>query len=192
MRIFKLLYTITACILLAGRVPYKHIYEISFNNLDGKATDLAKYKGKKILILIVSGSEGDSGWLNQLVPFYQKYKDSVGIVAIPSVEDGYSENRRVITKKMFAGRGLKTLITEGMYTRKTSGNKQSELMQWLTKKEYNLHFDHDVLGAGHRFLLDEMGGFQFSVFPGISYEVPFIKRFMNLGVKPYPTIPANK
>lgn len=181
---------IGAFLLLSNINPPKYIYGIRFNDIDGKQTDLLRYRGMKSMVLIISGQEKDSVWMNQLVPFYQQYKDSIGIVAIPSIEDGYSEANKATAKRLFAERNIKALITEGFYTRKAAGNNQAELMQWFTNKDQNMRFDRDIYGPGHRFFLDEMGGLQYSVLPGMSYSVPFLQSYMNRPVRPYPVIPG--
>ena len=181
---------ISACMLLSNIMPPKYIYGIKLKDIDGKHTDLLPLRGKKMLVIIISGQEKDSTWLNRLAPFYQQYKDSIGIVAIPSIEDGYSEANKVTAKRLFSERSIHILITEGCYTRKAAGTNQAELMQWFTNKAHNMREDRDIMGAGHRFFLDEMGGLQYSVLPPISYSVPFIQNFMHWPTRPYPVVPG--
>lgn len=190
--LIKLSFIISAFLLLSNINPPKYIYGIKFKDIDGNQTDLLRYRGEKVMVIILSGQEKDSVWLNQLTPFYQRYKDSIGIVAIPSIEDGYTDVNKAIVKRLFSERGIKVLITEGFYTRKVAGDHQAELMQWFTNKEHNMRFERDIMGPGHRFFLDEMGGLQFSVFAGIPYSVPFIQNFMHWPVRPYPAIPEKE
>jgi glutathione peroxidase-family protein len=190
--LIKLSFIIIAFLLLSNINPPKYIYGIKFKDIDGNQTDLLRYRGEKMMVIIISGQEKDSVWLNPLMPFYQRYKDSIGIVAIPSIEDGYTESNKTIVKRLFSERGIKALITEGFYTRKAAGANQAELMQWFTNKEHNMRFERDIMGPGHRFFLDEMGGLQYSVFPGIPYSVPFIQKYMSWPVRPYPVIPRQQ
>jgi hypothetical protein len=183
---------ISAFFLLSYIYPPKYIYGIQFKDIDGKQTSLLPYRGMKMMVIIISGQEKDSIWLNQLVPFYQQYKDSIGIVAIPSIEDGYTEASKPIVKRLFAERSIRALITEGCYTRKEAGANQAELMQWFTNKGHNMRFDRDIMGAGHRFFLDEMGGLQYTVVPTVQYSAPFIQNFMHWPVRPYPVIPEKE
>jgi len=190
--LIKLNLIIGAFVLLSNITPPKYIYGIQFKDIDGKQVSLLPYRGMKMMVIIISGQEKDSVWLNRLAPFYQQYKDSIGIVAIPSIEDGYTESNKALVKRLFAERDIHALITEGFYTRKAAGINQAELMQWFTNMAHNMRFDRDITGPGHRFFLDEMGGLQFSVFPPISYSVLFIQNFMHWPVRPYPVIPGKE
>jgi hypothetical protein len=185
-------FIISTFIFLSLISPPKYIYGIQFKDIYGKQASLLPYRGMKMMVIIISGQEKDSGWLNRLVPFYQQYKDSIGIVAIPSIEDGYSDDNKATVKRLFNERGIRALITEGSYTRKAAGSKQSELMQWFTNKAHNMRFDRDIMGAGHRFFLDEMGGLQYTVVPTVQYAAPFIQNFMHWPVRPYPVIPGRE
>ena len=189
--LIKFTLVISAAFLLSYLNPPKYIYGIPFKDIDGKPASLLPYRGMKMMVIIVSGLEQDSGWLNRLAPFYQQYKDSIGIVAIPSIEDGYSDGNKATVKRLFNERGIHALITEGSYTRKAAGSNQSELMQWFTNKGHNMRFDRDIMGVGHHFFLDEMGGLQYTVAPGVPYSAPFIQNFMHWPVRPYPVMPGN-
>jgi hypothetical protein len=175
-RLIKLSLIFSAIVLLSYINPPKYIYGIQFTDIDGKETSLLPYRGMKVMVIIISGQE----------------KDSIGIVAIPSIEDGYTEADKAIVKRLFAERDIRALITGGFYTRKSAGSNQAELMQWFTNKAHNMREDRDISGPGHRFFLDEMGGLQFSVFPPISYSVPFIQNYMHWPVRPYPVIPGKE
>jgi glutathione peroxidase-family protein len=190
-RLIKFGLMICAFVLLSNINPPKKIYGIQFKDIDGKQTSLLSYRGKKTLVLIISGLQKDTALLNRLVPFYQRYKDSIGFVIIPSIEDGYSESNKAVMKKLFFESGLlQVLITEGCYTRKSAGSNQAELMQWFTNKAHNMREDRDIIGAGHRFFLNEVGGLQFSVFPGIPYDRPFIQNFMSWPLIRIPDVPG--
>lgn len=184
--------TLIVCVFgfLSNITPPKNIYGIQLKDINGNRTDLMPYRGKKMMVLVISGLEKDSALLNQLVPFCQRYKDSIAVIVVPSVEDGYNAGNKAIAKRLISERGLHVLLLEGCYTRKSAGENQGELMQWFTNKAHNMMQDRDVMGAGHRFFVDDMGGLQYSVVPPVSYFVPFIERFMSWPVRPYPVIPG--
>lgn len=48
---------------------------------------------------------------------------------------------------------MDVIVTEGMYTRKTSGSQQHPLFKWLTDKSKNNHFDNDVTGPRDKFIV---------------------------------------
>jgi glutathione peroxidase-family protein len=149
-----------ACItaLLCSFVrPPKSIYSIQLRDIDGGAVDLSKHRGKKMVIITLSGNEADST-LNQLSAFYAKYNDSAVVIGVLLLEDGYKEGKKTAVKKLFKEeKKLGIVLTGSMFTKKASAASQSELMHWLTHKEENLHFDSEVRGAGHKFFIDEAG-----------------------------------
>jgi hypothetical protein len=56
------------------------------------------------------------------------------------------------------------VLTEGMYTKKSSGSNQSALMKWLTDRTKNRHFDIDSEGIGQKFIVNATGRL-FAVLP---------------------------
>lgn len=132
------------------------IYDIPVKDIDGGIIDLKIYRGKKMMFTNVSGNEHDST-IKQYAAFYRRYKDSAVMILIPSREDGYVETAKEAIKKRFARKGMAFVITEPMNTHKTSGPQQSELMQWLSNKKMNSHYDNDITGPGFKFFVDEYG-----------------------------------
>ena len=45
------------------------------------------------------------------------------------------------------------IVTEGLYTRKTSGSQQHPLFKWLTDKAKNDHFNKDITGPRNKFIV---------------------------------------
>jgi glutathione peroxidase-family protein len=172
--------------------PPKSIYSIPLKDIDGNSAGLMPYRGKKMMVLVISGQEKDSALLNQLASFCERYKDSIAVIAVPSIEDGYSADNKANVKRLFSERNLQVLLLEGCYTRKTTGENQGELMQWCTTKTQNMMLDRDIMGPGHRFFIDDMGGMQYGAMPFVSYSAPFIQRFMSWPVLPYPGVPEKK
>jgi glutathione peroxidase-family protein len=111
--------------------------------------------------------------------FCKKYKDSAVIIGIPSLEDGYTEGNKAVVKKRLNSNKVCFLLTEAMTTRKASGAQQSPLMQWLTNKDLNTHFDQDAKGAGHKFFVDETGELYGVMPPAAPLSHPIFDRIMS-------------
>ena len=137
------------------------------------------------MFIIVSGNEPDS-ILNQYGSFCKKYKDSAVIIGIPSLQDGYTDGNQAVIKNRFNNK-ISFVLTEAMNTRKDSTMLQSPLMQWLTNKNKNGHFDQEPKGAGHKFVVDETGDLYAVMPPQAQLTHPIFERIMR---KPLGKLPA--
>jgi glutathione peroxidase len=157
-------------------------YDFPLTSIDGKSILLKDYKGTKLLFIITSAAEPDST-LNQMAAFQKKYAGKVTVIAIPAVEEGFKNGDAAQLKRLYRSKGLDyVLLTEGMQVRKAAGANQSALLQWLTKKEGNRHFDQDVRGAGHKFFVDESGKLYAVIGPEFSLSSTVIERVMSRAV----------
>ncbi|HEU4471643.1 MAG TPA: hypothetical protein VFR58_11195 [Flavisolibacter sp.] len=149
-------------LLMATAGNTQSVYQLSVKDIDGNPINLNAYAGKKILFYLLPLSASDSGFL-QLQAFKSRYLDTVQVIGVPSIEDGFQQSSGAASlKALYSNLGI--IITQGMHTRKSSGANQSELMQWLTNKSKNLHFDMDALGIGHKFFVSGTGR-AFAVMP---------------------------
>lgn len=131
------------------------IYDFSITDIDGNNLSLGQFKGKKILFVnTASGSEYASqvGSLEQL---YQKYKDSLVIVAVPSntFQDEPKSNDQL--KDYFEN----TWHTHFIITQKTgvAGAGQSAVYNWLTHQSENNMMENNIDGDFYKFLVNADG-----------------------------------
>src|SRR5579863_4031143 len=75
-------------LFLAGTV---NLYDFKVPALDGSTIDLAKYKGKKILIVNTASKCGYTPQYSDLEKLYEKYKDKLVIVGFPANNFGQQE-----------------------------------------------------------------------------------------------------
>lgn len=174
--------------LLSFAFPPQGIYDIKIKDLDGGVTALSKYTGKKMIFVILSGKEKDST-LNELAAFCTKYKDSAVVFGVLSIEDGYSDAGKGSVKQLIKSKIPGLVLTEGMYTRKTSPG-QSELTQWLTHTEQNHRFGNDITGPGCKFFVDVTGELYAALSPHTPLSSPVIVRVMSRHVRPVQPAPA--
>jgi hypothetical protein len=177
-RVFNFLIVVLSGVcLLSFAHPPKSIYSITLKDLDGKAIELARFQGKKMVFIMLSGKEPDSV-LTGLEAFCQIHKDSAVVIGVPSIEDGYNETEKVTMKQVFSTKCSHLMLTESMYTRKASAG-QSELMQWFTHSDQNLHFGYDVTGAGWKFFVTETGELYAALGPHAQLSSALIGRVMD-------------
>jgi len=141
--------------LAATIMSISSIYDFSFNDINGNMVSLSQFKGKKILFVnTASGSEYASqiGALEQL---YQKYKDSLVIIAVPSntFQDEPKTNDEL--KSYFEN----TWHTDFIVTQKTqvAGAGQSAVYNWLSHQSENDMMENNINGDFYKFLVDAEG-----------------------------------
>src|SRR5262245_41790081 len=96
-------------ILLLGSVPAmstaqpKNIYGFQVTNIDGQKVDLAKYKGKVVVIVNVASECGYTGQYKPLQALHAKYAaDGLAILAFPCNDFGTQEPGNEAAIKKFA------------------------------------------------------------------------------------------
>lgn len=128
--------------------------------LSGDSIKLSQYQGKKVMIIVlpVSHTAEDSIILVNVETTYQRYKDSVVFIGVPSYEDGYADSLSTDIKAWYRDTlHLTFAITKGMYTHNSSGSEQAFLFRWLTTENMNGHFGADITTHGQKFVLNEHG-----------------------------------
>jgi glutathione peroxidase len=135
----KILCFFTAFTLLSG------IYNFNLNDIDGNNFNLSQYRGKKILFVNTASKSSFTSQYASLERLYQKYKDSLIIIAIPSNSFG-NESRDNAQIKQF--------VTN---TYHVMGTNQSPLYKWLSHIEQNTIMSNAINDDFYKFLVDGSG-----------------------------------
>ena len=131
------------------------IYDIPLKNIDGKAMNLAAYKGKKILIVNVASECGYTPQYAQLQELYDTYKDKVVVIGCPSNDFGGQEpgTAKEIVSFCQKNYGVTFPLTEKLGIKSNT----HPLYQWLTQKSKNKTSDNEVRWNFTKFLINEDG-----------------------------------
>ena len=156
------------------------IYELKVKTIEGDSISLKQFTGRKTMFIIVPLSKQDSVY-DQLQKFKKLYKDTVNIVGIVSIDDGYKSGQANSIRKLFDEMGI--ILTDGMFTRKKEGIKQSSLLQWLTDKNKNRHYDNDANGVGTKFFITETGRLFAVLPPQASLQNQIIDRIVHSNMR---------
>lgn len=132
------------------------IYQFQVDAIDGSNIDFADFSGKMILIVNTASACGFTYQYGQLQELYDKYKDKLAIVAVPSndfgnQEPGSNEEIHTFCSSRF---NITFPMTKKMQVR---GADKHPLYDWLTKKELNGFEDNEVEWNFQKFLIDEQG-----------------------------------
>jgi glutathione peroxidase len=148
--------TITAIFLLSSIAKAQSVYTCSVTSIEGVNNPLNAYTGKKLLVITLPTQQNASSdsLLRSLDSIRAAHTSTVQIIAVPAYEDGYTPAIKNQLKQWYRSiLGVGIIVTEGMYTRKTSGSQQHVLFKWLTDKDKNGFFNQDVAGPRYKFIV---------------------------------------
>jgi len=132
------------------------IHSFNVKSIDGSSMNLAKYKGKKILIVNTASKCGYTPQYEALEKVYEQYKNKLVIVGFPCNQFGGQElgtNEEIVAfcKKNYG-------VTFPMADKiDVQGNNIAPIYQWLTQKSKNGVLDASISWNFNKFLLDENG-----------------------------------
>lgn len=153
----KLLSALFALIFITMVCRSQSLHGISFNDIDGNSISLSAYQGKRMLFIIAS-INNDSVRLDEIQKFRNGIgSDSLQLIGIMSIEDGYQVANKDGIKSLYQIRGIDIILTEGMYTKKSAGDNQSSIMRFLTRKAENSKFETEPRGIGQKYYISKTG-----------------------------------
>lgn len=126
------------------------------NDIDGKAIDLNKFKGKKLLIVNVASKCGFTPQYEDLENLYEQYKGKLNIIGLPCNQFSNQEPGTHAEIKEFCqlNYGVTFTITEKI---EVKGENQHPIYKWLTDKSKNGVSSSSVKWNFQKYLLDEQG-----------------------------------
>ena len=155
------------------------IHSIAVNDIDGASINLSSYQGSKLLICIAPNNIEDSNRIKEIGALLQQYGSQIKLIGVMSLENGYIDSNKAAIKAAYSSRGIDIKLTTGMNTKKSAGNNQSAIMQWLTTKTMNGRFNIDAKGIGQKFFIDKNGKLFEIVAPEAPYDSDIVKATIN-------------
>jgi glutathione peroxidase-family protein len=152
------------------------VYDVSFQDIHEDSISISRYAGKKIMVILVPFSQQDTVY-KQLTTFKARYGDSVQVIGVVSLEDGFQTRQATVLSALYNDTGI--ILTGGMHTRKATGNEQSPLLQWLTDKTKNHHYEVDTVRIGYKFFITESGRLFAVLTPSTSLQSFIINRIVH-------------
>ena len=135
-------------------------YDQTVQTRDGKTIPLSAYKGQKILIGILPGSQSQNNGaiLTRIDSIAKALDGKVVMIAIPSYEVSNGTDSIDVLLKWYKSVFTSNIIQSiPVYTNKSSTARQDNLFNWLTHSSKNTHFDYEITGGGTMFLINENG-----------------------------------
>lgn len=145
-----------SAIIISTAAFSQSIYTYSVPKIEGGTQAVSSYQNKKLLIITLptQQSAGNDSLLHSLDSLRAANAGALQIIAVPSYEDGFTPAAKSSLQTWYRSiLNTAIVITDGLYTRKTSGSQQHGLFQWLTNKDKNGHFNNDVTGPRMKFFV---------------------------------------
>ena len=131
------------------------IYTFKVQNIDGKALDLKKYKGKKILIVNTASKCGFTKQYADLQKLSDAYKGKLVVIGFPANNFGGQEPGENLNIKEFCEKnfGVTFPLAEKISVK---GTDMDPLFKYLTTAE-NPDFTGEIKWNFEKFLINEKG-----------------------------------
>jgi len=132
------------------------VYDFKVTSLDGTPLELAKFRGKKMLIVNTASQCGYTPQYSDLEKLYQTYKSKLVIIGFPANNFGGQEPGSNAQIKDFCKKNYGVSFPmSGKVSVK--GDDIDPLFSWLTTKSENGVMDAEIKWNFTKFLLDENG-----------------------------------
>jgi glutathione peroxidase-family protein len=131
------------------------VYDISIPGINGRTISMSDYKGKKIIVAVVSPDNMQNGQLRYLDSI-QLGNPSITIIVIPATDfRGTNDSLEIEAVKKNAA--LHVVVASADGVRKADAATQNRLVRWLTSSSENTHFDMDVATDNQLYVISESG-----------------------------------
>ncbi|CAN5302098.1 glutathione peroxidase [soil metagenome] len=131
------------------------VYDFKLKSIDGEAFSLAKYKGKKVLIVNTASKCGYTPQYAELQKLADAYKGKLVIVGFPANNFGQQEPGANLEIKTFCQKNYG--VTFPLSTKvSVKGDDIDPLFKYLTTAE-NPDFTGEIKWNFEKFLIDENG-----------------------------------
>jgi glutathione peroxidase len=131
------------------------VYQFKLKTIDGKAFSLAKYKGKKLLIVNTASKCGFTPQYAELQKLADQYKDKVVVVGFPANNFGGQEPGTNTEVKEFCQKNFGVTFPLSSKV-SVKGDDIDPLFQYLTSTP-NPDFTGEIKWNFEKFLIDENG-----------------------------------
>lgn len=131
------------------------LYSLHFSTSDGKDVCFGQFKNKKVLIVNIATDSKYIAQVASLEQLYEKYKDSLVVVAFPSNDFSHESRSDNEIKSLLKSNYHVTYLLASRIS--VAGSDQSSVYKWLCQGSRNGVMDNIIPGDFIKFLLDSQG-----------------------------------
>jgi glutathione peroxidase-family protein len=169
-------------VLISVRLITGSIHDYQVPTIEGGTQSLSAYQNKKLLVITLPLSQDPAAdsFLYSLDTLATAHANDLKVVAVPSFEDGFTIAGRPQLLQWYRSKlSQLVLITDGFYTRKSSGSLQHPLFKWMTDENMNEVFNIDVDGPGYKFFARGDGQLYSVLRPISKISGPSVQKTLN-------------
>lgn len=156
-KISLLLLVLLSILFFSFLPPESSLYDMQFKSLDTGTIDMSSYKSKKLIIVEFHAGKPNYAQLLSLDTLYRQHKNNLSVIAVPVADFGQAMPEKDLIKLVRDSLKLSYPVTAVSNAQKKQGYGQHSLLQWLTSKAKNRHFDADVEEEGQLYVISETG-----------------------------------
>lgn len=138
-----------------SKTPSNGFYNLTIHNLNDSTIHMSSFQGKNILIAEFDASNPNHDFLSGLDGL-QASDSGLVVLVVPATDFNGSLNNAQLQSLKSTVHGA-WLVTQTGMVRKSAGNAQLSLFNWLTNLSENTHFDIDVTAENQIFLISKKG-----------------------------------
>lgn len=156
----RIILPVIILLLLSATTPPNSIYTYSVPKIEGGTQQLSTMQGKRLLVIVLPVQQTASAdtLLYCLDTLAAVHNTTLNVIGVPAYEDGFTPAQKSALTTWYRSKlNSNIIITDGLYTRKTSGSQQHGLFQWFTDDNLNGIFNTDITGPGHKFFVNASG-----------------------------------
>jgi len=132
------------------------LYNIAFRDIQNNEVSLNSFSGKKVVIAVINGAAPEELFLKKLDTLYRNNSAVLQVIAVPVSDFGTPVSNESLLA-IYNRLNLGFIMTRAGKGKKTNGDHQLSLLQWLTHSDANKRFDNDVEEPGQLFVISETG-----------------------------------
>lgn len=130
-------------------------YSLSLNDTNGQPVPFSSFAGRKVLIVNTGINTADSAQYGRLEQLYQKYKDSLVIIAVPSDDFGHAPvSNDSIRNFVYSRYNIHYILAAKASVK---GGTISPLYSWLADESQNGSMSIGVSSDFYKYLIDKDG-----------------------------------
>jgi glutathione peroxidase len=143
-----------------------NFYDLSVVSSSGNVVSMSAYKGKKLLIVIASPEVLRAKTAARYLGKIQSAYPAVSVLILPATVTGVDSATAAEVKQF--PRLNNTLYSAATVSTKSKQTEQHPLLQWLTRKDSNKHFDRDITDDEQFYVVSESGVLYAALGKGVS------------------------
>jgi glutathione peroxidase-family protein len=168
-----LIFILSSCLTTTSVFAQSSIYNLTVTRADALLYPLSNANGQTLMIVLLPAMQtaSDSAFLRRIDSIAEAHAGSLQTIAVPSYEDGYTDDpAHTLLNWYKASLDSNIIISQPLYTHKSSGTQQDSLFRWLTDVTQNSHFDDEIEGACGFFFVNAEGTLYGEFEPGAKFS----------------------